>query len=324
MDSPLRHDASVAKTHRSAPRGWRTGLLVAAALTASVGGLTAHARGIHWLSGRAPVRVVPMAAKPAPAKPDSDEAKLATTLCALKDSVRWRTRAWTPPMCREIAAAVLTSAAKYRLSPALILGVMINESDLDENALTKYRKAGAVYAQDGGLMGIRCVFDGRGRCANGVVRGLTPRQTVQPARNIALGAQILALARAGDGVEKRVVRHRLPDGRIATSTKLVRCRHQSHAYWAHYNHGSFYISRGSARHYPHRVGVLYYALAQGLGLPHDELFAKQLTVADPGRRPRTADRPVEARFRTLCDKIYRATGLRTGAQVALASLEPQR
>jgi hypothetical protein len=337
MDSLLRPDASVATAHRfpvsALPRRHRRARIAAAATVAlGLGGAWASQAAGKWSRRVRPVEAVAPVAQPEPIFEGGGvkEPVLADALCATKAEVRWHAPSWTPVMCHQVARAVITAAVKYRLSPGLILGVMLNESDLDENVVTKYRKAGVAYAQDSGLMGVRCVYDQRGRCSNGIVRGLSPGQTAQFERNIDLGAQILALARNGDGVEKRVIRKRLPNGESITTTKLVRCRHKTHAWWAHYNHGSFYISRGQARHYPHRVAVLYYAWAQGLGLPADEvftdLFSRPLTVVDPGRRPRTADRPVEPRFRTLVDKIHLATGTRpeaAQARTTLASLAPQ-
>jgi hypothetical protein len=233
---------------------------------------------------------------------------LADTLCALKDKVRWGTPAWSARTCRRVADAVLASSAQYDLSPALLLAVMLNESDLDDKAAIAYRRQGAVYAKDAGLMGIRCVFDQRGRCGNGHVRGLSFRTVMDPVKNVALGARALAYFRDEGGVERRTVRERTSSGAIATRTRNVRCKHRSHAYWAHYNHGSFYISRGYARHYPHRVAVLYHALAQVLGLPAPELSNGPITVRDPGRRPRTVDRPIEPRYRILTDKILTVGG----------------
>ena len=140
------------------------------------------------------------------------EACLATTLCALKDEVRWRTPAWSPSQCQLIADAVQSAAEQHELSPALILAVMLNESDLDDKAVSSYERDGAVYAKDGGLMGIRCVFDQRGRCKNGFVKGMTFKNIMDPFTNIALGARELAYYRNGGGVEKRVVRVRGADG----------------------------------------------------------------------------------------------------------------
>jgi hypothetical protein len=261
-----------------------------------------------------------------------EQAQLAQILCALKDELGTHGM-WTPPFCHRVAGAVLAAAQKYELSPALILGVMLNESDLDADARTPYRRGGRVYATDSGLMGIRCVFGQNGLCRNGHARGLAPAKVIEPVTNIALGAQELAYTRDRGGVERRAVLiAREADGGRVLGRKLVRCKHRTHAYWAHYNHGSFYISRGFPRHYGHRVGVLYYAFAHTLGLPDAEVTMRPLSVRDPGRAPRTADRPVEARFRALTRKIYRARGrvplpvappapmVATAAPLALASL----
>ena len=246
--------------------------------------------------------------RPAAAAPQA-EVCLATTMCALKDGVRWRTPPWSPSQCRLYAEAVEAAAEQHGLSPALILAVMLNESDLDEKAVSAYRRDGVVYAKDGGLMGIRCVFDQRGRCNNGFVKGMTFKNVMDPFTNIALGARELAYYRNGGGVEKRVIRVRGADGELAEKTRNVRCGHRTHAYWAHYNHGSRYIERGEPRHYPHRVAVLYYALAKALLLPVTELESGHLTIVDRGSRPRTADRPVEPRYRTLCSKIQAVSGV---------------
>jgi hypothetical protein len=284
----------------------------------------AAAAGLLSLSPKAPAPALPPPPPPAAAPPAPlsylglEELTLARTLCSLKEEVRFRAAAWSPATCEKMARAVLTASAKYRLSPALILGVMLNESDLDENVRTPYRKGGVVYATDSGLMGIRCVFDRQGRCGNGHVRGMLPSEVIDPATNIALGAQELAYNRDRGGVERRTVAVRLDDGTSVLSQKLVRCRHRTHAYWAHYNHGSFYIAHGFPRHYGHRVGVLYYAFARTLGLPDREVTTHPLTVRDPGAQPRTADRPVEARFRRLTEKIYRAA---PAPAPALASLD---
>lgn len=278
--------------------------------------LAACAAKLAAPSAPAPPAAAPPAPAPAPATP-SQEARLGALLCALKAEVRWKTAVWTPATCNLVARSVLASAARHQLSPALILGVMLNESDLDEKVVTRYHRRGVVYATDSGLMGIRCVFDRRGLCSNGHVRGMQPRAIADIATNIELGARELAYGRDKGGVERKRVRTVLPDGRPAVVTRLLRCKHATHAYWAHYNHGSFYFTRGFARHYPHRVGVLYYAFAQSLDLPADEVTSRPLTIRDPGQRPRTADRPVEPRFRILTTKIYRAAG-RAADQLAVA------
>ena len=228
---------------------------------------------------------------------------LANTICAVKERVRWRAPAWKPQFCQKIAHAVLDSAARYQVPPALILAVMINESDMNEATFRTTVRNGAVYAKDGGLMGFRCIVDKQGRCGNGHVRGMAWKEVMVPTTNIALGTRELAHYRDGGGVAKVTMRTRDGQGRLVVRQKLVPCTHKTHAYWAHYNHGPHYIDHGPARHYPHRIGVLYYALARTMGLDTTEVTTTRLTVNDPGRRPRTFDHPVEARYQKLCQAI---------------------
>jgi hypothetical protein len=180
---------------------------------------------------------------------------------------------------------------------------MINESDLVENAFRTTVRDGAVYAKDGGLMGIRCIVDKHGRCANGNVRGLTWKEVMEPINNIELGARELGRWREGGGLSKVTMRVRDSRGIITVRERYVPCEHKTHAYWAHYNHGPRYIDHGSPRHYPHRIAVLYYALARAMDMDTSEITKMRLSVIDPGRRPRTADRPVEARYQKLCQQI---------------------
>jgi len=228
---------------------------------------------------------------------------LATTICEVKDRVRWRTPAWKPAFCEQIAKAVLDSSKRHALSPSLILAVMINESDMNEKAFRTTLKAGHVYAKDGGLMGIRCIVDKQGHCTNGNVRGMAWTEVMDPVTNIDIGARELAHWRNGGGITNVTIRSRDSDGVIRTKQKHVPCTHKTHAYWAHYNHGPRYIDRGPARHYPHRIAVLYYALARAMNIDTTALTSMRLTITDPGRRPRTADRPVEARYLKLCQAI---------------------
>lgn len=228
---------------------------------------------------------------------------LATTICEVKDRVRWRTAAWTPQFCEQIATAVLESSRRHDVPAALILAVMINESDMNEKAFRSTIRGGTLYAKDGGLMGIRCVVDKRGRCTNGNVRGLPWSAVMDPVKNIDIGARELGYWRRGGGVTPITVRLRGSDGVLRTKQRIVPCAHRTHAYWAHYNHGPRYIDRGRARHYPHRVAVLYYALSRAMSIDTSSLTAMHLTVKDPGKRVRTADRPVEPRYRKLCEAI---------------------
>ncbi|HEY5282130.1 MAG TPA: transglycosylase SLT domain-containing protein [Polyangia bacterium] len=228
---------------------------------------------------------------------------LATTICEVKDRVRWRTAAWKPAFCEKIATAVLESSKRYAIPPSLILAVMINESDMNEKAFRTTAKNGSVYAKDGGLMGIRCIVDKQGRCTNGHVRGMAWTQVMDPVTNVDAGARELAHWRDGGGITNVTVRTRDSHGVLRTVEKHVPCAHKTHAYWAHYNHGPRYIDRGPARHYPHRIAVLYYALARAMNVDTSSLTSMRLTVNDPGKRPRTADHPVEARYQKLCQAI---------------------
>jgi Transglycosylase SLT domain len=231
------------------------------------------------------------------------ESCLANTICEVKDRVRWRTSAWKPSYCERIGHAVLESAKRYDVPPSLILAVMINESDMNEKAFRTTIKGGKLYAKDGGLMGIRCVLDSKGRCANGNVRGFTWNEVMDPVTNIDIGARELSHWRHGGGVVQVTVRTRDSHGVLRTRQKHVPCPHKTHAYWAHYNHGPRYIDHGPARHYPHRIAVLYYALAHAMHVDTGALTSMRLTVADRGKRLRTADRPVEPRYRKLCQSI---------------------
>jgi len=233
---------------------------------------------------------------------------LASTICQVKDRIRWRAPAWSPRFCERIAEGVLSSARKNNVSPALLLAVMMNESDMNEKAAPVTMKNGRVYAKDSGLMGIRCVFGkGNGMCTNGYVKGLSWRKVMDPLTNIELGARQLASWRT-DGVVKKTVRVR-QGGQLIAKQKYVQCQHRNHAFWAHYNHGPVYIDHGFPRHYPHRVAVLEYALARALSVEAPELKeVTRLTVHDRGQRDRTADRPIEARFRKLTSQIDEVGG----------------
>jgi hypothetical protein len=241
---------------------------------------------------------------------------LANTICAVKDRVRWRAPAWKPGFCQKISHAVLESAERYQIPPALILAVMINESDMNASTFRTTVRGGAIYARDGGLMGIRCIVDKQGHCSNGHVRGMAWKEVMDPATNIALGTRELAHYRDGGGVNRVTVRARDGKGQIVVRQKFVACAHKNHAYWAHYNHGPMYIDHGPARHYPHRIGVLYYALARTLGVDTTEVTTTRLTVNDPGRRPRTFDHPVEARYQKLCQAIRDSKSACTGTTTA--------
>jgi hypothetical protein len=229
--------------------------LAIAAMTSAAFGSTSPRQSAPSTSAAEAQTVLP----PAPATPDP-QATLAQSLCDLKRKIGARRGAWAPARCREVAAAVLSSAARHDLSPALLLAVMIQESDLDETAARVSHPHGGL-AKDSGLMGIRCVLGKGGRCTNALVRGMPWRQVMDPATNVELGARYLAHYRDAP----------------------MRCRHRDHAYWAHYNHGTRYISRGDARFYPRRVAALYSVLSEKLGL-ETPAVSREKTMAALGRR----------------------------------------
>jgi hypothetical protein len=253
-------------------------------------------------------RPVAQAVAPAPASPPNDDSSAATdcltsTICAVKEKIRWQTPAWTPSQCRTISEAVSASAKKYKLSETLLLAVMINESDMNEKAARSYTRNGKVFAKDGGLMAIRCHLDSHDRCTNGDLKGMPWKDLMEPATNIELGARTLAMYRDGGAVMEKTITKLGPDGQRVRVTKAVPCTHKNHGFWAHYNHGPRYIDKGYARHYPHRIAVIDHALAQVMNVSAPELTSGAITMRDPGKRERTADRPLEPRYKKLCEQI---------------------
>ena len=270
------------------------------------------------VSGTSPTESA-LATSTAPDGSGIDAACLSRTLCAIKDKIRWQTPAWTPAVCDNVARAVLTSAKRHDLSPTLLLAVMINESDLNERSARPTIRENAIYAKDSGLMAIRCVLGRRDRCVNGNVRGLRWADVMTPETNIELGARELAYWRDGGATTNVVVKVRDSHGFVRPILKKVPCRHKDHAYWAHYNHGPRYISQGYPRHYPHRVAVLDHALAAILNVDAPELHGKAITIHDVGKRERTVDRPLEARYKKLCTQIQSARSCPSSVAVRAAS-----
>ena len=132
------------------------------------------------------------------------DACLASTLCALKDEVRWRTPGLEPQPVpahrrrRAVGGRAARPVPRARSSPSCS-----TRATSTTRRSSAYDRDGVIYAKDGGLMGIRCVFDERGRCKNGFVKGMTFKNIMDPVTNIALGARELAYYRNGGGVEKR-------------------------------------------------------------------------------------------------------------------------
>lgn len=274
-------------------------------LTSAEAGESAHRAQSVASSG--PSSSAPTAVEAA-ALPPFDEACFAATICRLKEKLRWRKPAWNAEFCATIAHGFVEAAKQYDLSPALLLAIAINESDLDEKAESPTVRGENVYAKDGGLMGIRCILDDKAHCTNGHVKGLQWTNIMSPQENIELGARELANYRDGGGIERVERRVRGRDGKITNVIRKNRCRHKTHAYWAHYNHGPIYRTEGYARHYPHRVAVVYYALLKAMALPIPAELQGRLTIDDRGLRKRTADHPVEHRFKQLVEVIESAPG----------------
>ncbi len=227
---------------------------------------------------------------------------LASTLCAIKDRIRWRTPRWSEAQCQEMAEVVLKAAAREQLPPALIVAVMINESTLDERAVRVTMKNGVVHSKDGGLMGIRCILDGKDTCKNGKVRGLPWKDVMSPATNIMLGAQALAYWRDLGGVVGEKVRLRGSRG-VETKMRYRRCTHRDHPYWAHYNHGVRYIDHGRPRLYPHHIAVLYYALSRTMDTDTVNLTSVRMGAGPSTMPANRVDHPIGVRsaglFRTI-------------------------
>jgi hypothetical protein len=268
--------------------------------TAAFAGAAHQSRSAH--AAPAPVAAATSTADAAPGLAAGADGCLTKTICSVKERIRWQTPAWTPSQCRRIADAVSASAKKHDLSPSLLLAIMVNESDLNEKAARAYTRNGKVYAKDGGLMAIRCLLDDHDRCTNGNVKGVSFKELMDPVNNIELGARELAYYRDGAGVTRTTIVKRDAKGQLHTVTKDIPCKHNTHGYWAHYNHGPRYIEKGYPRHYPHRVAVLDHALATVMNTPAPELKGR-ITIRDPGKRERTPDRPLEPRYRKLYDQI---------------------
>ncbi len=287
--------------------------LAAAALLGGGLGATSHATAADTAAVPDSTAITAPAPAPGPVPNVVAESCLAQTICAVKERIRWQTPAWTPSQCRKIADAVSESAKRHDLSPTLLLAVMVNESDMNEKAARTYTRNGKIYAKDGGLMAIRCMPDEKERCTNGNVRGVAWKDLMTPATNIELGARELARWREGGGVTTTTITKLDGAGHRYQVTKNVPCRHKTHAWWAHYNHGPRYIDKGYARHYPHRVAVLDHAFATVMNTPTPELTSGRITIHDACKRERTVDRPLEPRYKKLYEQI-----VSSGACSALA------
>lgn len=247
---------------------------------------------------------------------------LAKMLCELKEKVRWRTPAWTTERCDQIAQGILKSSVKHALTPGVILGIILNESDMNENAVREYFHGDKLYAADGGIAGLRCIFDQRqlhpikGKpkkvCTNAWVKGMTWTQIMDPVTNIEIASTALEFWKNGGAQVRKIVKERDRKGHIRPKLVAVPCLHKDHGFWAHFNHGPNYIVKGPARHYPHRVAVLHFAFAQALGMGIPAELYGPITIHDKGQKPRRIDKPVGFRQRDLYAKILSCSGLCSG------------
>jgi hypothetical protein len=242
---------------------------------------------------------LPFCAQGATPEPDC----FGNLVCAVKEKIRWRTPAWSQTTCQNVAEAIQLSASKYGVNRELVLAMAMNESNLDETASRPYYRDGQLYAQDSGLMQVRCVIGSKGTCINGVARGLTLKQVMNPTTNIELGVHELAMWRDGAAKVRSVVK---VGGRPKLVTEV--CSHRDHAWWAHYNWGPKVIDTIPARHYPHRVAVLYAALVK---TQHQDLPAElmgPISLSGKREKPRTIHKPVGVRQVQLVASIHACSG----------------
>jgi len=206
------------------------------------------------------------------------------SLCSLKESVRWKTPAWTNEMCIRVGRALIAEETPA-IPRNLLLSIMINESSMDEKAARFSYKNGKPVAWDGGLMGMRCRFGKDGRSCKNLGGRLTYTQLLKPETNIKLAAH-----------------------KLATILKKEPCRHKDHPWFAHYNWGSKVFHSGIARSYPQRIAVLWKALVDSQGVYQPEL-AKLTFVQEPGKKRVTIDTPVGSRHKELVSKIWSSRSL---------------
>ena len=169
-------------------------------------------------------------------------------------------------------------------------------------------------------MAIRCLLDDHDRCTNGNVRGVAFKDLMDPVNNI---EPARASSRTGATAAASWRRRSSSATPWASppGERMVPCQHKTHGWWAHYNHGPRYIEKGYARHYPHRVAVLDHAFATVMNTPAPELTAGRITIHDPGKRERTADRPLEPRYKKLYSQILSGG---TCSAIALNCSPPRR
>jgi hypothetical protein len=111
----------------------------------------------------------------------------AGTVCSVQGALRHGGRAWTARECSDVAAALDATGSFEKF-----LAIAVLESDLRGGAVVEHPpRPDGRRVLDVGLMGIRCLADGRGRCTNGEARGLTVGQLLDPATSVRTAAAVL-------------------------------------------------------------------------------------------------------------------------------------
>jgi hypothetical protein len=234
--------------------------------------------------------------------------------------------AWSQEEANRIGHAFIEAGRRHDFRPGFLAAFSVNESDLKESAVRETRTKDGRIAKDSGLMAVRCVVGGEKRwwkdnhvlrfqqpgarfiqaCLNDPVRGMLPSELLDPVKNIEIAASILARLR-DDGVPLLVTRVEKIHGRPKRVREVTTCPHKEHPFYAHYNWGARMIETGPSRHYPHRVAVLYHAIAEAMHTDTPELVGAHF-VQDKGARPRRVDRPVGERQRRLFALISACQG----------------
>jgi hypothetical protein len=124
-------------------------------------------------------------------------------ICKVQHAIRFREKAWSQDLCQKIASAFNKEGKFPGVKNLSVVGAAIaaNESDFREKVssisfkrtilLKKKKIPKEVTVVDVGLMGIRCLKGSDGRCTNGLARGLTLTQLLDPVKNIEIGMKIL-------------------------------------------------------------------------------------------------------------------------------------
>lgn len=203
------------------------------------------------------------------------------SVCSLKEAIRWQTPKWTAPMCTRVGKLILEKERETGIPRNLILSVMVNESDMNENAqrFTYDKATRTLLAWDGGLMGLRCKIDKDGKSCKNYRGRVTYKDLLNPKVNI----------------DKAVAK--------LQATKAYPCAHSDHPWFAHYNWGGKVFRDGIARSYPQRIAVLWKALNTAQGIYHPELDTLKF-VQVAGKKKVTIDTPVGWRHKELVAKIW--------------------